>query len=204
MLVVGFDLDMTLVDSRAGIIDVLCLVDEEHGLGLDADAAVDVLFTSTLDVEFERWFGTRGGPLADRFRELYAEYGIAGTTLLPGAAQAFAAVRRRSGRTVVVTAKYEPNARRCLEYVGLDPDAVFGWLHGADKASALVAEHADIYVGDSPADVTAAHAAAAIAVMVPSGPCTADELTDAGADVVLPDLTKFPCWLGHHLDRHTT
>jgi phosphoglycolate phosphatase len=43
--------------------------------------------------------------------------------------------------------------------------------------------------------VRGAKAAAAVAVGVASGPCTAAELAAEGADVVLDDLTGFPAWL---------
>jgi len=72
---------------------------------------------------------------SDRFRELYVVHGVPGTHLLPGArASRFAAVRELSGRAIVITAKYEPNAIRCLEQVGLDVDAVvFGWRYAVAK-----------------------------------------------------------------------
>lgn len=35
----------------------------------------------------------------------------------------------------------------------------------------------------------------AYAVAVVTGPCSAEELRAAGADVVLADLTEFPAWL---------
>jgi phosphoglycolate phosphatase len=33
---------------------------------------------------------------------------------------------------------------------------------------------------------------------VATGPCDAEELRAAGADVVLGDLTEFPAWLENH------
>ena len=51
-----------------------------------------------------------------------------------------------------------------------------------------------VYVGDHILDVAGAHAAGAVAVGVVTGPCSADELAEAGADVVLADLTEFPAW----------
>lgn len=52
-----------------------------------------------------------------------------------------------------------------------------------------------MYVGDHPADVVAARAGGVFGVMIPSGPGSAEELIDAGADVVLPSLENFPAWL---------
>jgi phosphoglycolate phosphatase len=52
-----------------------------------------------------------------------------------------------------------------------------------------------VYVGDHIGDVRGARLAGVLSVAVPTGPCDADELRAAGADVVLTDLTAFPAWL---------
>ncbi|MGQ0804447.1 MAG: HAD family hydrolase [Actinomycetota bacterium] len=118
--------------------------------------------------------------VSDRFRELYTEFGVPGCDALSGAKDALTAVRNAGGRSIVITAKYEPNAVRCLEYVGLDVDDVVGWRYGPGKASALTEQGASAYVGDTPTDVAAAHAAGAVGVGVPSGPHSAEELDAAG------------------------
>ena len=117
-----------------------------------------------------------------------------GTFLLPGARDAVAAVRAAGGRVVVVTAKYEPNARRCLEHVSLTVDAVDGWRFGPGKGAALVEHGAGCYVGDTPADVAGARSVGVVAVGVATGAHAEAELRDAGADVVLGSLTGFPAW----------
>lgn len=58
------------------------------------------------------------------------------------------------------------------------------------------ADEAGIYViGDTPSDITAAKANAAIAVGVATGSYTAEALAAAGADLVLPDLTHAAAFL---------
>ena len=108
-------------------------------------------------------------------------------------------MRDADGRSIVVTAKYEPNAVECLAHVGLVVDAVIGWRHGPEKGETLAAHRASAYVGDTPSDVLGAHAAGVVAIAVPSGPHPADELREAGADVVLASLTEFPAWLARWL-----
>jgi len=49
--------------------------------------------------------------------------------------------------------------------------------------------------------VAGARAAGAVAVAVATGPCSVDELVEAGADVVLTDLLEFPDWLEEQLRR---
>jgi phosphoglycolate phosphatase len=193
-VVVGFDLDMTLIDSRPGIAETLRAISEETGVAIDADLVVSRL-GPMLEDEMAEWFpADEVLAVSDRYRELYADLGIPGTFLLPGALDAVAAVRRVGGRSVIVTAKYEPNAHLCLAHVGLEVDAVVGWRHGPGKAEALTEHGAAIYVGDTPPDVHGARAAGAVAVGVTTGPHDRSALLDAGADVVFESLTQFPQW----------
>ena len=198
-LVVGFDLDMTLIDTRPGIAAVWEALSAETGVPIDAAAAVARL-GPPLDEELAVWFAEdQRAAAGDRFRALYPALAVAPVDVLTGAREAVAAVRRHGGTVVVVTGKYEPNARLHLDHLGLEVDHLVGWLWGAQKAAALVEHGASVYVGDHVGDVEGARAAGALSVGVPTGPVTADELRAAGADVVLDDLAAFPAWLDSHV-----
>ncbi|MER6912503.1 haloacid dehalogenase-like hydrolase [Streptomyces sp. NPDC000594] len=199
VITVGFDLDMTLIDSRPGIHAAFRALTEETGVWVDADLAVSRL-GPPLEQELAHWFpGDQIQAMGDRYRALYPAYAIEPSTALPGAREAVAAVRAAGGRAIVVTAKYEPNARLHLDHLGIAPDAVVGGLWAEGKAEALRAYGAGVYVGDHLGDIRGAHTAGARSVVVPTGPCTAAELREAGADTVLADLTEFPGWLRAHL-----
>jgi uncharacterized protein len=202
-LVVGFDLDMTLVDSRGGISAVYDLLSAETGVFVDSALAVSRL-GPPLDVELANWFPPEQIPaLADRYRALYPDHAVAASTVLPGAAEAVAAVRAHGAGVVVVTGKHTDNARLHLEHAGLVVDAVEGWspdrreMYGEGKAASLRRLGARVYVGDHVADIEAAHAAGAVAVAVATGPYDREAL--AAADVVLDDLTGFPAWLDRYV-----
>ena len=204
-LVVGFDLDMTLIDSRAGIAAVYDLIAAETGVPIDSALAVSRL-GPPLDVELAHWFTAERIPaVADRYRALYPDHAITPSPVLPGAAEAIAAVRGHGGGVVIVTGKHGANARRHLDHAGLAVDAVEGWapdqqaMYGEGKAASLRRHGASVYVGDHVADMEAARAAGAVAVGVPTGPYDRAALLDAGADVVLDDLTGFPAWLDLHV-----
>jgi phosphoglycolate phosphatase len=206
--VVGFDLDMTLVDSADGITATL------------ASAIAGCLGGDRVRIDRERVWPYVGLPLdvtvaglapqvdADQvireYRAHYGEIGVPLTQLLPGAREAILAVREAGGRVLVVSAKSEVGVREVLTQVGLDepdvhPDLVVGGLFGAAKGDRMIIEGADVYVGDHSGDVQAARVAGALSVVVCTGPESAATLATAGADVILDDLLGFPKWLSTFL-----
>ncbi|GAA1827530.1 HAD family hydrolase [Luedemannella flava] len=197
-LVVGFDLDLTLVDSRPGIAAVYRALSAETSVFIDADAAVTRL-GPPLDEELARWFPeAHVAPMADRFRALYPSHAVAASPALPGVRESISAVRARSGRVIVITGKYAPNARLHLNHLDLVVDEVVGWAWAETKTTALLEHGVGVYVGDHPADMRAAVAGGAAAVGVTTGDWGPDDLTSAGADIVLADLRDFPAWLNDY------
>ncbi|CAM3783562.1 HAD family hydrolase [Kibdelosporangium persicum] len=194
-LTVGFDLDMTLIDARPGILVAMTALAEETGVAIDGEFIVANMGPPLRDM-----FLAVGIPedtvdgLVTRFRASYPEIVIPRTVPMPGAEAALAAVRAAGGRTVIVTAKYQRNAELHIEALGWDVDHLIGDLWSAGKAEALKLHGAGVYVGDHIGDMKGAAAAGALAVGVTTGPCDAAMLTEAGADVVLASLADFPDW----------
>ncbi|GAA1096355.1 MULTISPECIES: HAD family hydrolase [Streptomyces violaceusniger group] len=196
---VGFDLDMTLIDSRPGIKAAYEALSARTGTYIDSDLAITRL-GPPLEQELVHWFpDERVEEMGELYRELYPEYAIAPTPAMKGAREAIETVRRAGGRAIVVTAKHEPNAKLHLSHLGIEADAVIGWLWAEAKAEALREYGATVYVGDHTGDVRGARTAGALSVAVATGPCAVDELLTAGADVVLDDLTAFPAWLSGYM-----
>jgi phosphoglycolate phosphatase len=192
---VGFDLDMTLIDSRPGIAATYRELTARTGVHVDADLAVSRL-GPPLRHELAHWFPAEQIESAvTTFRSLYPSYAVEPTLLLPGAAETLAAVRDAGLRVLVVTSKLGRLARLHVEHLGLAVDEVAGDLFAEQKATALREHHARLYVGDHVADMTAARIADVPGVGVATGPCDVDELRSAGAKVVLDDLTGFPAAL---------
>lgn len=190
----GFDLDLTLADTRTGIAATFEALSERIGVPIDTEVVVSRL-GPPLEAELAHWLPPEEIPAAaELYREMYASIAVPTTTLMPGAREALAAVHATGGRIIVVTGKNTPDARRTLDALGLAVDAVAGNLFGGDKGAALASFGAGAYVGDHIADIEAARAAGVLSVAVATGPYTVGELRDHGADVVLTDLTEFSSW----------
>lgn len=129
--------------------------------------------------------------------------------LLPGAAESLAAISRVDGVVQsVLTGSSRPVAALKLRAFRLDRyvDLTVGGFAGSDpypkgallerarqraeaKYKTRFPGKATIYVADSPRDVDAAKIAGARSVAVASGRASSGELRDAGADMVMADLT---------------
>ncbi|MBW4704452.1 MULTISPECIES: HAD family hydrolase [unclassified Micromonospora] len=194
-LMVGFDLDMTLIDSRPGIAAAYRALTARTGVPVDAELAVSRL-GPPLRTELAHWFPTeRIEEAVVLYRELYPAYAIAPSVPMPGAREAVDAVHAHGGRVMVVTSKIGRLARLHLDHLGLAVDELAGDLFAEQKATSLREHGAALYVGDHVADMVAAGAAGIPGVAVATGPCPADDLRAAGAQLVLDDLTGFPAAL---------
>jgi phosphoglycolate phosphatase len=192
MIAVGFDLDLTLADTREGIAASLVALSERTGVPIDTAAVVSRL-GPPLETELANWFPIEQVPEAAAiYRSFYEELAVPATAPMPGASDAVQAVKARGGRVIVVTAKIKAHAEMTVRALGLEVDEVAGSLFSTSKGTALVRFGASVYVGDHVADVDAARAAGARSVAVATGPYDSEALLAYGADIVLPDLRVFP------------
>lgn len=200
-LVIGFDLDMTLVDSAEGISEALVQVCADHGVEISLADALETIGLP-LDQVFPMWLPDLPyEQLLDEYRDHYGKFGIPKTVLLPGARESLNSIRELNGKIVVVSAKKADFVQRVLDVVGLEADAIHGYLFAEKKGVVLLEENALVYVGDHPGDIRAARAANAISVAVPTGPTSVEDLQDAGPDKVLASLEDFPDWLKTNYEK---
>jgi phosphoglycolate phosphatase len=191
---VGFDLDLTLIDSRPAILAAWEHVSRDTGVAIDL-AAVDSRLGLKLEDEAAYWFPpSEIGLAADGYRRHYLRLAPDLTTALPGAADALAAVTAAGATPVIITAKHPVSVGPSLTAAGLPAAEVHAHVHGPEKAEVLARLRAAVYVGDTPPDMAAARSASVRAVGVSTGSFDVTRLTDAGADTVLASLTEFPSW----------
>jgi phosphoglycolate phosphatase len=191
---VGFDLDLTLIDSQAAILATWAEVARETGARIDLDSVTRRLGIK-LEDEVAYWFpaGERDAA-AEVYRRHYLRLAPGLTTPLPGAAEALHAVRRAGERAVIITAKHRVSAGPSLIAAGLQPDGLYTHVYGPEKAAILTQIGAAVYVGDAPADMAAAVGAGVHAVGVVTGSFSAADLRAAGAGIALDSLREFPPW----------
>jgi phosphoglycolate phosphatase len=181
---IGFDLDMTLVDSRPVSRRTLERLVSEHGASLDVDALM-----SAYGLPLSRWLPAHiDGAL---FRTLQSQ-DIALAVPMQGAHAALDAVRQAGARNVVVTSAPHAIAAGMLRAAGLRVDCLRPDVWAAEKVKPLREERCWAFVGDHADDMLAARQAGMIAIGVNTG--TSRPL---GAQVELGDLRAFPSWLAN-------
>jgi phosphoglycolate phosphatase len=191
---VGFDLDMTLIDSRPAIMAAFEAMAGDMSVRVDLDA-VNGRLGVKLEDELACWFPPeRTAAAAGCYRRHYVRLAAEKTSALPGAREALAAVRAAGQRAVIITAKHPVSVGPSLRAAGLTADELFTHVHGPEKAEVLRSLRAAAYVGDTPPDITAGLSAGVRAIGVATGSFTAAELRRAGAELVLGTLEEFPAW----------
>lgn len=187
-LVVGFDLDMTLVDSRRGIVGCMQRALEARGVAATEEQLWPLIGAPLLDNLALFLPDEQVEAAAADYRADYLVQAIELTVLLPGARELVDAIHDADGTVLVVSAKNPTAVKAVLEHVGIDPDIVVGDLFGHDKATPLREHRATSYIGDHIGDMHAAITAGVRAIGVATGPVDADTLQEAGADLVVEDL----------------
>src|ERR1700719_3559108 len=103
---VGFDLDMTLIDSRPAILASFAELARDTAAVIDL-AAVDRRLGVKLEDELVFWYPPKKrAAAAPSHRARYVRLAEQMTTGLPGAHEALAAVRDAGERVVIITAKH--------------------------------------------------------------------------------------------------
>ena len=218
-MLVLFDIDGTLLHSlRAGVGAMKSALAQLHGIEADFDA---VEIHGRLDTLIWKDLGRRHGyPLDEAahatFKRTYIEhlrerFAKENTSRAhPGALELVAATRAAPGATIgLLTGNYEGSGRLKVQHAGFDPDhfVVNAWGDDGPDRRSLVPVAMERYramhgraidprrvviIGDTPADVDCARSNGARVIGVATGTFGVDALREAGADLVVPNLTDTP------------
>jgi phosphoglycolate phosphatase len=212
--VVLFDLDGTLTDSREGITRSIAAALADAGADVPSLEELERYIGPPIQRTFEEILGI--GVAADRavavFRARYQTTGLFEHRPYDGVRRVLESLRRRGRRLFVVTSKPHVFAVRMVEHGGLD--GLFEAVHGCELSGIRADKHelleyvldrerldasSCMMVGDREHDVRAAKAHGLFAVGALWGFGTAEELVDAGADLLaetIMDLSQWPAPAG--------
>ena len=188
-----FDLDGTLTDSRPGILRCFAHALDAVGSGT-VEPTPAVCVGPPLTRAFETLLGTTDAGVIERaigaYRDRYEQIGILENALFPGVAEALAGMRRQGHQLRVVTAKPQPYATRIVEHFGIA--AFFDAVHGPsfeersnDKTDLVglalreAGSRDAVMIGDRANDVRAARANGIRSIAAHWGYAADGELADA-------------------------
>jgi phosphoglycolate phosphatase len=163
-----------------------------------------------LEVAIERLVGRdRLAEALPIYREFWERTMLDGVALMPGARELLDALHARGAKLGVFTNKLGTSSRLICDHLEITGffGAIVGakdtpWLKPAPEFTAHVLEKlgaapaTSLLVGDSPYDVQAAHAGPFPCWAVTTGTHSAEQLSEAGADQIFPDLIALRAALG--------
>lgn len=197
-----FDLDGTLTDSGAGIINSIIYALSKFGISVPAHSQLYKFIGPPILESFSKYYGFDDVSCWEAlryFREYFAEKGIFENEVYPGVAEMLGELKSAGHSIILATSKPEESAVRVLEHFSLvqyfdfiagstmdetrsSKDAVIAYaLSGAgitEKGSAIM-------VGDREHDVIGAKQNSLPCVGVLYGYGSRQELIDAGAEHIV-------------------
>lgn len=203
-----FDLDGTLIDSTEAIVD--CFFHTFDVLGVDRPPRRQIVsrISLTLETQFSQLIDHDPHECARIYREKYFRVGPAMTHLHEGATEILEQCRDSGLRMGFVTSKLRAASELLLEHldvlyhfearVGPDdvvnpkPDPEPLWM--ALDQLGLTPEDA-VYLGDTPLDVRAAHAAGIPCIALTTGYASEHELKSENPAVICANLMQATRWL---------
>jgi len=193
-----FDLDGTLSDPSLGIFRCINHALRAHGFPEVARAAVAAQIGPPLDEIFRNFLPEAGqaliSNLVSTYRQRYAEAGYSENELYPGIPDALRELSGRGVRLGVCTSKRKDFAEKILSMFSLLPH--FSFVDGGDigirkqeqLAGLLRSGNIDrqaVMTGDRAVDISAARANGLRSVGVLWGFGDMNELSEAGADLII-------------------
>ncbi|WP_415505290.1 HAD hydrolase-like protein [Acetobacter sp.] len=204
-----FDLDGTIIDSRAGIIATIRKVIRELGHEPDLDQDLTWVVGPPLRDLIGEVLRHYGDDQCDDamacYRRHYEAEGMFQTPVFPGMREAIATIKEAGATLYIATSKPKALARAILERAGLLGEfrEVYGARpddSGAEKPELIgsvlsdhgIEKHHAIMLGDRRFDISGAHANAIRAIGIAWGYGGEGELIEAGAEAIAETPSELP------------
>jgi phosphoglycolate phosphatase-like HAD superfamily hydrolase len=191
---VGFDFDMTLVDSSKGVFETTKEVLYIH---LGANEIDDSTIWNTVGLPLTRIFeNIVPAPLKEACERSYLGFyptlGIENSTLMPGAVFCLNYLHAMNVPTFLISAKTSVNLHLMLEHHALEFNGVAAGVHGDEKVQFIREFNLEFYVGDQMADAQAAKLANIQSIIVRNQFNSDVEDWEIQPDFVIDSLFQFP------------
>jgi phosphoglycolate phosphatase-like HAD superfamily hydrolase len=191
---VGFDFDMTLVDSSIGVFETTkAVLDKIIGL----DSVEKTTIWNTVGQPLFRIFEgivplARKEACEQLYLDLYPTSGIKNSILMPGVSFSLNYLHAANVPTFLVSAKTSVNLNLMLKHHSLEFDGVAAGVHGEEKVRFIQDFNLSVYVGDQKADVEAAKFADVKSVIVRNKFNSDIKKWEIQPDFVVDSLFEFP------------
>jgi phosphoglycolate phosphatase len=148
--VVGFDLDMTLVDSSEAIVySALETIKEFHGDSTISSKELKQFVGRPMRNSLELWIDPKAAASAFEFyKKFYLENALHLTSAMPGALEILAQLTSDNIPYCVITAKDEKVAKNQLSYLNFPKSTIIGGRFREEKTKAMLEFECTHYVGD--------------------------------------------------------
>lgn len=204
-----FDLDGTLMDSRAGIINAMRFALQQIGRRAPADTDLERFIGPPTQDAFSALVGAdNAGLVAEAirlYRIEYSQHGLFEAVVYPGILPVLSMIQARGWPLYIATSKPTAFALRIAEHFGLKPyfRGIFGSEFDGTRSNKtellrylLFTERLDpantIMIGDREHDMRGAQSNSLRAIGVLWGYGTRAELTAAGADALCDTPANLP------------
>lgn len=190
MQTVGFDLDMTLVDSSQSIL--LTTQRVLKGFGIDVDEAI-IAHSIGLPIKdfFQEWVGEQYLQAYESYVANYQSDGFLSSYALPGSKELLSDLIARGIKVVVITAKNQKSAEVQLHHLDIPFTEIIGNAFRRGKTEAMRDTGCVEYVGDHIEDYMAATEAGIHFIGVATNPMQKFELTLGANFPVIKSLEDF-------------
>jgi len=208
-----FDLDGTLTDPGEGITNSVAYALSKYGIEVEDKTTLNVFIGPPLHESFQKYYGFStllSFDAVTKYREYYHDRGIFENRLYDGVADMLKSLKERGKTLIMATSKPTVFAERIAEHYGFREylDVLVGSeLDGKRVDKAEVIEEAlrqagcpdrdkCIMVGDRMHDIVGAKKNSLPSIGVLYGYGSYEELSEAGADIIVEtvdELTKLLC-----------
>ena len=193
---IGFDFDMTLVDTSNSLFETLKVVFPRE-CKLQIEQSKFQLNGLPLDQILLHYCHQKDlSKFKKEFMAAYQTVGIKNANLIPGAVESLEIVHQMGFDPVIISAKSGENLTKLIKIFNLPIKKIHSEKHGQEKTKTMISEKTILYIGDQESDVSAAHS-----VPIPALRLMGDaESSGTVADWQLNDISMFPRWFQWWVD----